>query len=115
MFLEFLGCLFYIGLVILAELKRRKDAQGTYFYPSFSEVDASTKPMDGSNLYTDNMSEFEKAVTFVNSGRYHYTDVAVIIQFSFYLFRSWLSMGCTNKPPREIILRLVLLPSILWV
>lgn len=81
MILDFLGCLFYIGLVILAELKRRRDAQSTRFYPSFSELDCSTESVGNSDLFTDDMSEFEKAVTFVNSGRYHYTDVAVIVLF----------------------------------
>ena len=81
MFLEFLGCLFYISLVILAELKRREDIRSKYFSAPFSKLDSSTHPIEEDNLFTDDMTEFEKAVAFVNSGRYHYTDAAVIIIF----------------------------------
>lgn len=90
MFLEFLGCLFYIGLVILSELKRRKDIRGRHFSPSLSKLDSSTELEDEHDLLTDDMTDFEKAVAFVNSGRYHYTDAAVIVISSFVI---WLETG----------------------
>ena len=48
-----------------------------YRSPSFQLLANSSSQAIENDLFTEDMSEFEKATAFVNAGRYPYSDAAV--------------------------------------
>ena len=65
MFLSWIGCLVWLYLLFLA-IRRKKMG-----------VNTSGRAILKDELFTEDMSEFERAAAVVSSGKYHMSDAAV--------------------------------------